>query len=57
MKFLVVFKICGKQHKTYVYANDKLDAVSKVRNSLGIIKIKPEDNPVDDLKEIFGLFK
>jgi hypothetical protein len=56
MKYLVTYKIAGKEHKTKVDANTRHHAEQKVTNSLRILRVEPEeDETVDKLKKIFGM--
>jgi hypothetical protein len=58
MKFIVTYKICGKEHKIRITANDKLEAIKKINASLQIIKCEPEeDDTLNELFKIFGMTK
>jgi hypothetical protein len=58
MKYLVHYKICGKEHKTKVEANTRHHAEEKILNSLQIIKCEPEeDETVTRLRTIMGMDK
>jgi hypothetical protein len=56
MKFIISYKICGKEHKTKLSAINKLEAIKKINASLQIIKCESEeDETVTKLKKIFGM--
>ena len=56
MKYIVKYKICGKEHKTRVEAGTYGHAEYKVRKSLLIISCKSdEEETVSTLKKLFGM--
>jgi hypothetical protein len=40
---------------TEVYAKNELEAKQKVKDNLTFLKIVPEEDPVDFLKNMFGM--
>lgn len=56
MDYIVTYKICGKEHKTKVKADNYYSAQIKIRDSLVFISVEPvEDETVTKLKKMFGM--
>jgi hypothetical protein len=58
MKYIITYKICGKEHEIKVTANTRHHAEEKILNSLQIIECEPEeDETVTRLRTIMGMDK
>lgn len=57
MKYIITYKICGKEHKVKVTALSQNEAGNRIINSLEIIKCEPEeDETLRNFKSILGIF-
>lgn len=54
-KYKLYFEFYGKKMQTTVIAKSELEAKQKVKDNLTFLKIVPEEDPVDFLKNIFGM--
>lgn len=54
-KYKLYFEFYGKKMQTTVIAKSELEAKKKVKDNLTFLKIVPEEDPVEFLKNIFGI--
>jgi len=54
-KYKLYFEFYGRKMQTTVIAKSELEAKQKVKDNLTFLKIVPEQDPVDFLKNMFGM--
>lgn len=54
-KYKLYFEFYGKNMQTTVIAKSEIEAKQKVKDNLVFLKIVPEEDPVDFLKNMFGM--